>query len=81
MEKSNKEIILKLTDNFMKQPQEQVCKMLACMLIDLNRIVNYKQLEKQELDNLQYRIGWNIKQLYEFVENGPNGHLILDIKE
>lgn len=76
--KTNKEIILALSEYFMKQPQEHTCKMLACMMIDLNRIVNYKQLEKDELDCLQWRVQWNIDQLNDFIKNGPNGNLKLE---
>lgn len=69
MKKKNIEIILKLTQYFMKQPQDQTSKMLACMMIDLNRIVNCKQLGKDELENLIWRIHWNIDQINYFIIN------------
>ena len=78
MEKTNKDIIRQLTDYFMKQNQEQTCKLLASMFIDLNRIVNRKKLGADELAGLELRINWNIKQLNKFIKDGPDGDLILE---
>lgn len=78
MKKTNKEIIKALTEYFMLQPQEHTCKMLACMMIDLNRIVHYEQLGEDELTSLQLRVDWNIKQLNKFIQDGPDGELRME---
>lgn len=78
MKKTNKEIIKALTEYFMLQPQENTCKMLACLLIDLNRIVHYKQLPQAELDSLNLRVQLNIDQLNKFIKDGPQGDLKME---
>lgn len=78
MKKKNKEIIEELTKYFMKQPQEHTCELLACMIIDLNRIVNSKELEKSELESLKLRIQWNIDQINYFIKNGTANYLKLE---
>jgi hypothetical protein len=52
--------------------------MLACMMIDLNRIVNYKQLGEDELASLKLRVDWNIKELQKFIKDGPDGELKME---
>jgi len=73
--KTNKEIIKELTDYFMKQPQELVCKMLAGTLVDLNRLKNIDQLEVNEKLSVLFRLEHNLDQLHEFIENGSRKDL------
>lgn len=76
--KTNKEIILELTKYFMQQPQELICKMLACMMIDFNRMYNVRELSEKERENLMWRIEWNIDQLNKFIKDGPDGSLKME---
>lgn len=78
MKKTNKEVIQELMKYFMQQPHEQTCKMLACFMIDLNRIIHYKQLGKDELASLQLRVKWNLDQLQKFIKDGPDGDLKIE---
>ena len=77
MGKSNKQVISELTEYFMTQDRKNVCKTLASMLIDLNRIVNFRDLPEKERVSLFERTDLNIKQLHEFIKNGSKEDLIL----
>ncbi len=77
-DKSNREVMLKLIEYFMQQPKEQICRLLASMMIDLNRVLHVDKLGKKERDNLMLRIQWNINELHKFIKDGPNGELKME---
>jgi len=82
--KTNKEIIDSLVEYFLTQEPRIVCRALANMLIDNNRIYNYNELPKEEADSLKTRMKKNLEKLHYFIENGPNGNLTmghLDVDE
>ena len=74
---TNREVMSKLTEYFMQQPQDHTCKLLAAMMIDFNRMVNIRKLDESQKEDLMVRVKWNVDQLNEFLKNGPSGDLIL----
>ena len=70
---SNKELINRLTDYFMEQDKEAICRSLANAMIDLHRVANADSMGVKEAECLLYRLAHNSKQLMSFAKNGPSG--------
>ena len=68
----NKEIIDRLHQYFIGQDHSVVCRCLANMMIDLNRIYNFEHLDEEEASNLESRIEKNCLELMYFIDNYPN---------
>jgi len=77
MAKTNKEIIDSLTEYFMQQPPADICRALACMMIDLSRLKYIQNLDKKEKESFFRRLQMNVDQLKMFIEKGPQGKFIL----
>lgn len=75
MEKTNKQIIQELIDYLMAQDKKVVCRVLANMMIDFNRIDTIDSLPDIEKSNLKIRIINNAQAVRDFAFNGPKGNL------
>lgn len=75
--KTNKEVIDKLQDYFMKQDIKLVCRALAGTMIDINRIMNIEYLPQEEYLLLIARLMANNTQLMKFINDGPQGNFNL----
>lgn len=73
--KRNKEIIDSLVSYFIEQDKAILCRVLANMMIDINRIENIDQLPIDEKDRLLIRIRKNSQSLQKFIKQGANGPL------
>ncbi len=72
---SNKEVIDKLVDYFVKQNPKIVARLLANYMIDLNRVCNLNSLSDSENELLLDRLQTNCLSLQKFIEEGPKGDL------
>jgi hypothetical protein len=75
--KSNKEVINALQEYLVKQDAAVVARTLAALMIDMNRMLNFTSLGKNESENLIARMNANRTQLMKFIQDGPNGKLTL----
>ncbi len=71
--KENKEVILELTDYFMRQEKETICLALAGMMIEINRFYNFSTLDEEEREDLMRRTRCNLEELDKFVSGGVHG--------
>lgn len=71
MEKTNKELINELQDFFLKQDPSIIARILAGMMIDMNRIMSMDTLGKNEKDCLLVRMEANRNELVRFAKEGP----------
>jgi hypothetical protein len=67
--KTNKEVIDKLTEYFLEQDPKIVARSLANMMIDLNRIRNFRELCPDDIYCLSDRINKNLDSLHRFIDN------------
>lgn len=67
---TNKEVIEKLTEYFLKQDHRTVCRTLANYWLDQHRMVNIERLPKDEAERLLIRMKANARTLNMFVERG-----------
>lgn len=70
---SNKEVIVKLSDYFMKQDQYTVCRTLANLMIDYNRLANPDLMDEEEAKRLSIRIVLNSQQIQKFARGEGEG--------
>ncbi len=75
---NNKEVIDKLVEYFLTQDPKIVARLAANSIIDLNRFFYMRKLSNDELKTLLRRIDRNMKALQNFIQNGPDGDLILE---
>jgi hypothetical protein len=73
VQKSNKEVIDSLVEYFLTQDHKIICKALAGMIIDQNRIHHLEDLNAEDTDRLFERIKLNSERLERFILNGPVG--------
>jgi|APCry1669192647_1035423.scaffolds.fasta_scaffold66097_1 hypothetical protein len=66
----NKEAIKKLTDYFLEQDPGDIARILANMMIDLNRLKHLDLLPKNEADCLLMRFEKNLEELNLFLKMG-----------
>jgi hypothetical protein len=79
---TNKEVIDKLMDYFLKQDPKIIVRALANFLLDFNRIENWDAIPPDEYIRLVERISLNSKSLREFIEKKEhNGSLKLHFME
>lgn len=71
----NKGVISLLSEYFMKQDRNYVCKLAAGLMIDINRIAHYADLPEKERDCLNLRIKHNSNQLARFLTDGSGEHM------
>jgi hypothetical protein len=78
----NKEAIKKLTDYFSLQQPEEICYLLANMLIDLNQLLHMEFFSVEERKSLNVRVNKNIDQMNRFLKSGGKGEIhLLDIHD
>jgi len=70
---SNKEIIVKLSEYLMKQDQYTVCRTLANLMIDYNRLDSPEQMDEDEAKRLALRISLNAEQIRKFARGEGEG--------
>ncbi len=75
---SNKEVIDKLVDYFVKQNPKIVAKLLANYMVDTHRIFYHHLLPIEELEFLRQRCLKNSESLEKFIKYGPQGDLTCD---
>lgn len=69
MNLTNKEIIQKLTKYFLKENPEKIARLLANMIIDMNRIVYLDDLPSNEQQSLFERMKANSDELNDFINS------------
>jgi hypothetical protein len=69
MEISNKEVMDKLVEHFLKHDPKKIARLCASFLLDINRIGAADQLTKEERRELKERMEFNLSQLYLFLES------------
>jgi len=70
---SNKEIIIKLSEYLMKQDQYTVCRTLANLMIDYNRLADPSIMDDDEAKRLEIRILLNAEQIRKFARGEGEG--------
>lgn len=75
MSTTNKELIAKLVDYYLKQPPEIVARALAGTMIDICRVRSLDKLPETEVASLLERIDKNASELHKFAKHGPSGDL------
>lgn len=75
--KTNKEVIDALQDYFLTQDPKTMCRTLAALMIDMNRMMRLDELGVDERNNLLARMILNQEQLYKFIKDGPSGNVKL----
>lgn len=78
---TNKEVIDKLQQYFLKQDAKVVARMLANQIIDLNRLWGIESLDKDERLSLTERMGHNLKEFHKLIrsEDGKEETLVLKV--
>ncbi len=77
MKMKNKEAIEKMMAYFMNQEKEDVCRLVANNIIDLNRFYNYRNLPFSEKNSLMFRTEANMKQIFMFLNDElPEGQAL-----
>ncbi len=69
--KTNKEIINELEKYFLDQEPKIIARILAAMMIDMNRLMNLDSLGKNEKECLLIRMQANKNELNRFALDGP----------
>ena len=69
--KTNKELIQELIDYFLVQDPKIVAKVLAALMIDMNRLMHMDSLDIEEKASLITRMHFNNASLSKFAKNGP----------
>jgi len=72
----NKDVIDKMQNYFLQQDPASVARILAAVMIDLNRLSNIKLLGKDEKASLLNRLKLNAYQVQKFAR----GDIMSDIK-
>ena len=70
--KTNKEIIDKLVEYYLKQDPRIVARLLANCQIDLNRWINMGNLDLDEKMSLVKRTRLNMEEMFRFLNEGSN---------
>ncbi len=65
---SNKEVMERLQEYFLKQDPAIIARALAGAMIDFNRFYYIDQISDDEEENLFFRLGKNCQGLQEFIE-------------
>lgn len=76
---SNKELIKRLSDYFVKCDPEVVAKTLAGAMVDFHRIRTVLDLPEEERECLFERLEHNDNELVKFAKNGPTSELKLSV--
>lgn len=69
--KTNKELIDALQEFFLTQDPKVIAHTLAIFMIDLQRILNFENLEKDEQESLHFRILKNVQEIQKFAKESP----------
>jgi hypothetical protein len=77
MDLTNKEVIERLKAYFMEQEQEDICFMLASLMVDMHRVKHYQFLDEDEKASFMIRMEANDASLMDFLKNGPKGKMKL----
>ena len=73
----NKEAIESLKKYLLSQNQKDVVHLTACMMIDINRFLNYDRLDMHERNSLLKRSKHNVKEMIKYLKNPQTASLIL----
>lgn len=65
--KTNKKVIHDLTEYFCSQEPRDIARAFAGTLIDLNRLMNYNFLDREEAACLNERMKHNMQELENFI--------------
>lgn len=65
--KSNKEVIEKLVEYYLKQDPERVARLCANFAVDLNRFLYIDYLDKDERDEFLLRMTYNVSNIHNLV--------------
>lgn len=80
MHKENKFVIEELTKYFLEQDHAVIARALAGSMLDIHRFMTLEVLGQKEINNLIIRCKHVSKELVKFAKDGPDGPLIISIK-
>jgi hypothetical protein len=69
-EVENKVLIQKLSEYFLTQNPETVCRALAGAMVDMVRIEHWSQITEEERESFFFRVKSNAQMVQDFVMNG-----------
>jgi hypothetical protein len=68
---TNQDVMNKLEEYFNTQDPKKVARLAASMSIDLNRFLNFDELDKNEQDNLVFRVIAMVNQTKDMMNGKP----------
>ena len=68
---NNKEVIDKLTAYFITQDPRQIALALASTMVDMHRLLLFRELDPEEKESLRVRCAANSEELIRFLNKGP----------